>query len=613
VEYRSFPATGDRLSVLGFGAMGFAGWFGAVDDGDGIRALHTAMDLGVNVIDTARAYGRSEAVVGKALAVWSGPRPFVATKVEPVGPQSQFATPPRVEEAFPKGWVTQSCETSLRGLGLDAVDLMQLHLYWPTWGHEGYWMDELQSLKESGKARSVGISIPDHRHDSAISLVESGLIDSVQTILHVFASEPLDTLIPICQRNNVAVIARCILDEGGLTGSLTEDSEFPPGDFRHGYFDWTVPRRAYLAKVAALDPYIPEHASSMAALAVKFAIRHPGVTTAITSMHVEEYARMNVAAVAEEPLSDELMWTLQTSHRFEINLSNRDAWPVAAAEEVAAIGTAATAPQSEPSEPVRWVELKPAEFLRRLAERPVAYLPMGMCEPHGHGAAFGLDMIKADYICDQAAHRFGGIVVPSQGYHIHETGFHGTWLEEVVGDVNPRLGALPPDVVMRSLLFQLRALVNAGFRAVMVVSGQNGAQGDLRLVADEFMKLVPVPVIVRSDPELVRGTFSGDHAGRYELSQLLYIRPDLIDLTRLDRVSSDPLGRFAQNPDAHQASAQYGEQIIETTIARVGQLVDEAGVGAADIPQLSFDDVEPAWAAVERQRSSWVSYGSVSG
>ena len=341
MEYRIFPATGDRLSVLGFGAMGFAGWFGPIDDNDAIRSLHTALELGVNVIDTARAYGRSEQVVGAALRAWSGPRPFVATKIEPRGPQHQFGAPPSVEQVFPRGWVTESCETSLRELGLDSVDLMQLHLYWPSWGHDGYWMEELQALKQTGKVRSVGISIPDHRHDSAISLVESGLIDSVQTILHIFGSEPVDTLIPICQANNVAVIARCILDEGGLTGTLTEDAEFAPGDFRHGYFDWTVPRRAYLAKVDALRPYVPEHASSLAALAVKFAIHHPGVTTAVTSMHVEEYARMNIAAVAEDPLPEDLFWRLRTSHRFEINLSNRDAWPVAAADEVAAIGAGA--------------------------------------------------------------------------------------------------------------------------------------------------------------------------------------------------------------------------------------------------------------------------------
>ena len=338
MEYRVFPATGDRLSVLGFGAMGFAGWFGPVDDGEAIRALHTALDLGVNVVDTARAYGRSEEVLRMALRSWSGTRPFVATKVQPIGPQHQFAAPPPVQEVFPKGWVTESCETSLRELGLEAVDLLQLHLYWPTWGHDGYWMEELQQLKQSGKARSVGISIPDHRHDSAISLVQSGLIDSVQTILNIFASEPLDTLIPICRANNVAVIARCILDEGGLTGFLTEDAEFPPGDFRHGYFDWTVPRKSYLVKVDALRPYVPRYASSLAALAVKFAVHDPGVTTGITSMHVEDYARMNIAAVAEDRLPDELFWKLRTSHRFEINLSNRDAWPVAARDEVARIG-----------------------------------------------------------------------------------------------------------------------------------------------------------------------------------------------------------------------------------------------------------------------------------
>jgi creatinine amidohydrolase len=262
---------------------------------------------------------------------------------------------------------------------------------------------------------------------------------------------------------------------------------------------------------------------------------------------------------------------------------------------------------------VRWADLKPQEFLHRLAERPLAYLPMGMCEPHGHAAAFGLDMIKADYICDHAAARFGGIVAPSQGYHIHETGFHAPWLEDVVGEVNPRMAALPPDVVMRSLLFQLRACVNAGFRAVMVVSGQNGAQADLRLVAEEFMKLVPVPVIVRSDPELVRDRFPGDHAGRFELSQLLHIRPDLVDLARLDRASHDPLGRFAQGPDAHEATAEYGRQVIEAMITRVGELVDQAGAGPSDLPFLSFDDTEPAWEAVAAQRGSWVSYGSVSG
>ena len=66
--------------------------------------------------------------------------------------------------------MTRSCEESLDHLGLDSVDLVQLHLYWPTWGRDGYWMDELQKLKQTGKARAVGISVPDHRHDMVIPL-----------------------------------------------------------------------------------------------------------------------------------------------------------------------------------------------------------------------------------------------------------------------------------------------------------------------------------------------------------------------------------------------------------------------------------------------------------
>jgi creatinine amidohydrolase len=265
------------------------------------------------------------------------------------------------------------------------------------------------------------------------------------------------------------------------------------------------------------------------------------------------------------------------------------------------------------SGPVRWTELKAAEFEARLADRPLVYLPMGMCEPHGHTAAFGLDLLKAEYICDHAAARFGGIVAPSQGYHIHETGYHAPWLDEVVGDVNPRMAALPPDVVMRSLLFQLRAFVNAGFRSIAVITGHNGAQADLRLVASEFMKIVPVPVIVQSDPELVAGTFPGDHAGKFEISQLMYCRPELVDLTRVHRASQDPLGRFAQNPDAHEATAEYGEQIITAMIDRVGELVDATDTGPSDLPFLPFDAMETAWTALLAQRASWVSYGPASG
>ena len=196
---------------------------------------------------------------------------------------------------------------------------------------------------------------------------------------------------------------------------------------------------------------------------------------------------------------------------------------------------------------IRWEELLPHEFVARQEDLPLVYLPLGLCEPHGHAAAFGLDTFKAVWLCEQAARRFGGIVAPTQGYHIHETGYHRPWLAEVIGKANPHLGSVPPDVLLRMLLFQLRAFTNAGFRAVVVLTGHHGNQADLRLVAEEFMASRRVRIVTVSDPELVKGIYPGDHAGRYELSQLLHVRPDLIDL---QRISTSPRARWAATPRA---------------------------------------------------------------
>jgi methylglyoxal reductase len=136
-------------------------------------------------------------------------------------------------------------------------------------------------------------------------------------------------LAPICARHGVAVIARCILDEGGLTGFLSEAMAFPEGDFRHGYFDRTISRATYMQKVDRLRQYVPEAASSLAALALKFATHSSEVTTAITSMHVEQYARANIDALAEPPLAQAMYEKLRTSHRFIKNMNHVGHWDVA--------------------------------------------------------------------------------------------------------------------------------------------------------------------------------------------------------------------------------------------------------------------------------------------
>ena len=133
-------------------------------------------------------------------------------------------------------------------------------------------------------------------------------------MFNIFDPTPLDCLIPMCAENEVAVLARCVLDEGGLTGFLTKDTKFAVDDFRADYFD-QGPRSLYLEKVEGLRKFLPDHAGSLAALALKFVTKHPGVTTALSSMNIREHAEANVAAMEEQPLSDEIFTEIRYYHR----------------------------------------------------------------------------------------------------------------------------------------------------------------------------------------------------------------------------------------------------------------------------------------------------------
>lgn len=326
MQYATFGKTGKQVSRIGYGAMGLGGAFGTFDEQEGIRSVLRFLEQGGNFIDTARHYGNSEQILGKALKQWKGDAPFIATKIQSHGPDNtRWAIPEKVETVFPRHLIRENLETSLRLLGVDYVDNLQLHLYWSNWGTSGYWIDDLLQLKAAGKIGSVGVSLPDCRADVGLPLILSGLIDSVQLIYNLFDPTPLDCVIPICQQNNVAVIARCVMDEGGLSGFLTEDIQFETQDFRKTFFE-EVPRQMYIERVNALRKFIPEHAGSLAKLALKFVLKHPGVTTAISSMHIEKYAQENIDAAAEPELSDEIFYELRTQHRWIRNFYTKKYW-----------------------------------------------------------------------------------------------------------------------------------------------------------------------------------------------------------------------------------------------------------------------------------------------
>lgn len=261
---------------------------------------------------------------------------------------------------------------------------------------------------------------------------------------------------------------------------------------------------------------------------------------------------------------------------------------------------------------VKWQELLPDEFLYRQKICPLVFLPMGLCEPHGHIAAFGLDTIKAEYICEAAALQSGGIVAPTQNYHIHETGYHAPWLEEVVGAANPHMASIPPEVLLHLFLYQLRAFSNAGFKGVVVITGHSGGnQEDLRMIASAFMKEFPLKIEIRADPELVKGKYEGDHAGKFEISQLMYIRPDLIDMSKISRHHEDKnLGRFALGLDAQEASPGLGKEIMDACVLEASQIAEnlKSIIINEDFPHINFQQVENIWKKILSQRKSWSTY-----
>jgi creatinine amidohydrolase len=162
--------------------------------------------------------------------------------------------------------------------------------------------------------------------------------------------------------------------------------------------------------------------------------------------------------------------------------------------------------------------------------------------------------------------------------------------------------------VLETFLYQLRAFRNAGFKGVVAISGHAGGnQDDLRKVARVFSEAYPIDHFVCADPELVEGLFQGDHAGRYELSQLLAIRPELVDMSRAGRTTSDPLGRFAQNPDVSEASAALGVEILEASLRSVERVVKgfalESPPGGNTF--ISMDGMELLWASILADKGNW--------
>jgi len=305
MKYRTLGKTGFSVSEVGFGAWGIGGvqWQGGTDD-ESVRALHRAIDLGINFIDTALAYGdgHSEKLVGR-VAREAKKRIYIATKVPPLNQEWPAKPGIGIEKVFPYEYILRSTETSLHHLKVDTIDLQQLHVWNPDWFHNDDWRRAFEELKTSGKVRAVGVSINDHQPDSALELVQSGLIDCVQVIYNVFDQSPEKNLFPLTQKMNVGVLARVPFDEGSLTGSVTEASVFQPEDFRSEYFRGDR-KKQVVEHISALERDLGITRDSLAEIALRFTISPPAVSSTIPGMRTVRNVERNAAVSDKGPLDE---------------------------------------------------------------------------------------------------------------------------------------------------------------------------------------------------------------------------------------------------------------------------------------------------------------------
>ncbi len=296
MEYRPLGKTGLEVSEIGYGAWGIGGaqWGGA-DDDESIQALNRAIDLGLNLIDTALAYGEghSERVVGRVVRERSE-RIYVATKVPPKNLTWPAPAGVPVDDVFPGEYIRDCAERSLANLGLEQIDLLQLHVWSDEWTGQGDWRDAVDELLSAGKIAHFGVSINDHQPSNALRLIESGAVETVQVIYNVFDQSPEDELFPACREHGVGVIARVPLDEGGLTGTIGPGTEFPEGDFRAYYFRGD--RKAELQeRVRAIGDDLALADGDLAEVALRFVLSEPTVSTVIPGMRSIRNVERNVA------------------------------------------------------------------------------------------------------------------------------------------------------------------------------------------------------------------------------------------------------------------------------------------------------------------------------
>jgi len=304
-----------NITPVGDGAwaIGGSGWefgWGSQDDDDSIAAIHRALELGVNWIDTAAVYGlgHSEEVVGRALKTWSGPRPYVFTKCG-----RSWDAHGNVGITLSADSIRHEIEDSLRRLSVDVVDLYQIH--WPpdpdSAELEERWYT-LANLKREGKVRWIGVSnfnVQQLERAQAIAPVTS--LQPRYSLVH---RQIEDEILPYCLSEGIGVIVYSPMASGLLTGAMTREraAKLPKDDWRKNHPDFTEPQLSRnLALVERLREIGRRHNRSTGEVAIAWTLHHPAVTGAIVGARNAPQAE-GVMRAGELRLTEEEVTEVET-------------------------------------------------------------------------------------------------------------------------------------------------------------------------------------------------------------------------------------------------------------------------------------------------------------
>lgn len=304
------------ITPIGFGAwaIGGDGWefgWGEQDDKASIAAIHRALELNVNWIDTAAVYGmgHSEEVVAFALKTWPGPRPYVFTKCGLRWDDQGY-----VHRSLFANSIRSECEDSLRRLKVDVIDLYQIH--WPTEDLEEGW-GAMAQLQKEGKVRWIGVSnfsVDEMRRAQAIAP-----ITSLQPPYSLVRREVESEIVPYCYDNGIGVIVYSPMASGLLTGAMTRAraAKLPASDWRSRDPEFQEPKLSKnLALVERLREIGEKHGRPPGQVAIAWALRNPGVTAAIVGARNAQQVEKNVGA-ADLQLTDDEVAEIEGAHEAE--------------------------------------------------------------------------------------------------------------------------------------------------------------------------------------------------------------------------------------------------------------------------------------------------------